>query len=58
MAFPVVPVNPLAGGRERQRVKKDPNKKLEWERKETFDCRSQKEKLAIAGAINSPAAVA
>lgn len=35
MAFPVVPVNPLAGGRERQRVRKDPNKKLAWERKET-----------------------
>lgn len=35
MAFPVVPVNPLAEGRERQRVKKDLNKKLEWERKET-----------------------
>lgn len=31
----MVPVNPLAGGRERQRVRKDPNKKLEWERKET-----------------------
>jgi len=26
VAFPVVPVNPLAGGRERHRVKKDPNK--------------------------------
>lgn len=35
VAFPMVPVNPLAGGRERHRVKKDPNKKLEWERKET-----------------------
>lgn len=35
MAFPMVPVNPLAGGRERQRVRKDPNKKPEWKRKET-----------------------
>lgn len=35
VAFPVVPVNPLAGGRERHGVKKDSNTKLEWERRET-----------------------
>lgn len=34
VAFPVVPVNPLAGGRERHRIKKDSNTKLEWEGKE------------------------
>ena len=60
MAFPMVPVNPLAGRRERHRVKKDPNKKLEWERKETrlTTVEKPKEELATAGARNSSAAMA